>query len=196
MVSSKKNSLSVYGGKRIVVTGGGGYLATGLVHELSRVKCRIVRLYRNGGTVPPPFPAAQAQIEDICGNITDSSIWTELLEGADFVFHFAAQTSVYVADEDPYADMQVNFMPAFCMLEECRHKKYRPNIIFAGTATECGIPGIMAANEDHPDNPVTVYHVHKLMAEKYLLCYARNGIVKGGGGAVAPPPLPPPIPPA
>ena len=57
-------ALAVYEDKRILVTGGAGYIATGLVAALSAVPCHITRLCRSGGGIPIVFPNAAAKVED------------------------------------------------------------------------------------------------------------------------------------
>ncbi len=64
----------------------------------------------------------------------------QILEGVDIVYHLAAQTSVYVADKDPLTDLKINVLPMLNLLETCRDRKWRPIVIFSGTATEVGIP--------------------------------------------------------
>lgn len=51
--------------------------------------------------------------------------------------------------------------------------------MFSGTATEVGIPKSLPVNETQEDYPVTIYDLHKLMAENYLKYYSRQGIVQG-----------------
>ncbi|MBI2822486.1 MAG: NAD-dependent epimerase/dehydratase family protein [Acidobacteria bacterium] len=166
-----------YAGKRILITGGAGYLATSLVRLLQPAGCRIVRLGRPGASFPPV--EGTSEIEDRTGDIRQRAVWESVLEGIDAVFHFAAQTSVYKANEDPRADLQVNVTPMLHLLEACRRRERKTAILFAGTVTEVGIPARLPVDESHPDHPVTIYDVHKLAAETYLKCYARLGFVRG-----------------
>ena len=171
--------LAAYEDKHILVTGGAGYLAFGLAQALSIAPCHIIRSYRQGRTIPVGLPNAIARIEDVQGDVSDRQAWSDLLEGVDFVFHFAAQTSVHVANQDPLADLDVNVLPMLYLLETCRQKRYTPVVLFAGTVTQAGIPTSLPVDETHPDNPITVYDLHKLMAESYLEYYSGRGIVRG-----------------
>ncbi len=168
--------LSYYTGKRILVTGANGYLAANLIHLLKDINCTIVRLSRNSKLLPIN---GIANIMDIIGDIHAKEIWEQALEDIDIVYHFAAQTSVYVANENPLADLQSNVLPMLNLLESCRSKGMQPIIIFSGTVTEVGIPESLPVNETHGDYPVTVYDIHKLMAENYLKYYSQQGIVQG-----------------
>ncbi len=166
-----------YRGKRLLVTGASGFLATNLVAALKNVDCHIRRLSRPGSLLTGMQGAAG--IEDMIGDIADSKTWERALEGIDIIFHFAAQTSVYAANEDPRADLMANVVPMIEMLDVCRKRNLRPTVLFAGTVTEAGIPSRLPVDESHPDNPVTIYDLHKLMAENYLKYFVGQGTLQG-----------------
>ncbi len=164
-------------GRRILITGGAGYVATSVVKALKNSDCRIVRLDRPGVSFVPVTGAAQ--IEDRFADIREHNVWDSLLADVDIVFHFAAQTSVYVANDDPHADLSMNVLPMLSLLETCRKKKFRPAVLFSGTATEVGFPASLPVDETYPDNPITIYDLHKWMAENYLKHYVREEHVRG-----------------
>src|SRR3989304_3939585 len=97
------------GGKRILVTGGAGYIATSLIHLLQEVDCHILRLALAGAQFIPM--KGRAQIEDVTGDVRERATWEKVLVDMDLVFHFAAQTSAYVANEDPLEDLKRNVVP-------------------------------------------------------------------------------------
>lgn len=178
ILNSNPKSLSdQYKGRRILITGGKGFLGTNLVDLLKDIDCHIVRLGRSGGIFEPVDGAVR--LEDVTGDIRERMTWERVLEGVNMVFHFAAQTSVYVANENPSADLNINVVPMLYLLEICQEKGWRPTILFSGTVTEAGIPESLPVDETHPDIPVTIYDLHKLMAEKYLKYYTSQGIVHG-----------------
>ncbi len=164
-------------GKRILVTGASGYLATNIVCSLKNISCTIIRLTRDSNRLLPV--KGMADIADITGDICRKEIWNRALQNVDIVYHFAAQTSAYLAAEDPVGDFKSNVLPMLNLLEVCKKKDERPTIIFSGTVTEVGMPVSLPVNETHKDQPVTIYDLHKLMAENYLKYYTRQGIVHG-----------------
>lgn len=168
--------IEFYQDKRILVTGGSGFLATNLVEALKDTKCFIRRLSRGARF---PVHAGAARIEDMKADIAEEATWERALDGIDIVFHFAAQTGVSTANEDPVADFGANVLPMLRMLEACRKKNLHPVALFSGTVTEAGITDRIPVDENIPDNPVTVYDLHKLMAENYLKYYVRKGMVRG-----------------
>jgi UDP-glucose 4-epimerase len=164
-------------GKGILITGGAGYLGSNLVSLLKDTDCRIIRLDRQEACREPVMGAAQ--VSDVCGDVGNPAVWEQYLEGIDFIFHFAAQTSTYVANDDPVVDQAINVMPMMHLLEACRRRGTRPTVCFSSTVTVAGIPERLPVDESHPDHPLTVYDLHKQMAELYLRWYAEQGIVRG-----------------
>jgi nucleoside-diphosphate-sugar epimerase len=142
-------------GKRILVSGASGYLAFNLIRALSGADCTIVRLSRRNRL---PIVSGMADIIDITADIREKKTWDQIMEGVHVVFHFAAQTSVYKAEEDPRTDLESNVIPMLHLLETCRSMGKHAKVIFSGTVTEAGI---------------------KLAAENYLKHYARQSIVSG-----------------
>jgi UDP-glucose 4-epimerase len=161
----------------ILITGAAGYLATNLVAQLQNTDCRITRLDRLGAKFSRL--TSIAGLQDMEGDICDLAVWDAALSDVDVVFHFAAQTSVYVAEQNPHADLEINVLPMLHLLETCRKKGLHPTLLFSGTVTEVGLVVSLPVNESHPDHPITVYDLHKWMAENYLLYYARAGVVRG-----------------
>lgn len=168
--------ISHFRGKRILITGASGFIASNLIHLLKNMNCTIIRLSRKSklSTV-----SGMANIVDMTGDIRDSNIFERALEDVDIVYHLAAQTSLYLAEKNPLDDLELNVVPMLNLLETCRDRGWQPTIIFSGTVTEVGIPKSLPVNETHRDCPVSIYDMHKLMAENYLIHYARQGIVQG-----------------
>ena len=169
--------ITKYTNKTILITGGNGYLACNVIRALKSVECTILRLIRPGKEVMPIDGVCK--IVDLRGDLQSSNLWEETLSGVDIVYHFAAQTSTYIANADPVRDIQANVLPMVQLLETCKKKDWSPTICFAGSVTEMGIPHQVPVDESHPDFPVTIYDLHKQMAENYLKYYVSQGFVKG-----------------
>lgn len=86
-------------GKRILVTGAAGFIATAVVEMLAEVDCKLRLVSRR-----PPSAALGATVETVQADVRDGALWDVILRDVDCVLHFAAQTSLYVANSDPLAD--------------------------------------------------------------------------------------------
>jgi nucleoside-diphosphate-sugar epimerase len=163
-------------GATVLVTGAGGFLGTALVDRLAQAACTIRRVHRPGRPPDAPREQSAARFDDREGDIRDLQTWLDCVPGADIVLHLAAQTSSYVAADDPGADLTANVVPVLHLATACRRVGQRPQVVFAGTATQVGLTtSASPAGENLRDLPVTVYDVHKLMAEQYLEVFTREG---------------------
>src|SRR4051812_5968426 len=141
-------------GARILVTGASGFLASALASRLQSVQCTVVQATRPGRH-PAPLAGRENSIH-VTGDVSERSFWTRTLQSVDVVFHFAAQTSVYVADDNPPDDWRANVQPMLHLLETCREQNCRPAIVFAGSVTEVGLVDSLPVDETVRDRPVTV----------------------------------------
>ena len=176
-VTAAEPPMAAFAGRTIVITGGGGYIAAALLRCLSVTDCIVRRVVRRTSPIPA---GGIARIEDVIGDLGERSLWRDVVAGADVVVHLAAQTSTYVANADPAADLRVNVVPVVHLLEACRARGGPvPAVLLAGSATEVGLTTAVPVGVHEPDRPVTIYDLHKLVAEQYLEHYARLGIVRG-----------------
>ncbi len=167
-----------FNGKRLLITGSSGFLASGLISQVKEISCHL-RCVTRSSTAPAAMQGGRASFEHVSGDIRERAFWRKYLPDVNFVFHFAAQTSAYAADQKPVEDWEANVLPMVRLLETCREQAWRPGIYFAGSVTECGVPATLPVNEAHPDRPVTIYDWHKLLAESYLEHYVRLGWARG-----------------
>ncbi len=163
-------------GKTLAITGASGYIASRLIAALDPVVCHLLRVSRSA--LPAIEPACPT-VEDLIGDHRAPDLWQAVAAKADVIFHLASQTNVYDAADDPLADSWANVEPMIRLLEACRHSGRTVTVLFAGTGTQAGLPESLPVTEDHPDVPVTVYDLHKNMAEGYLKYYCRENWVTG-----------------
>jgi UDP-glucose 4-epimerase len=162
-------------GKTVAITGSAGFIGGRLVERLAGDACTIVRVAR---ATAPPLVNPAASVIDVVGDVSHRDVWDCIVD-ADVIVHLAAQTSNAVAAADPDLDFCANVTPMRHLLAACRERRRRPLVLFGGTATEAGVQRRMQLNEDAPDNPITIYDKHKLMAEQELKAAAANGDVRG-----------------
>ena len=162
---------TAYDGRRILVTGAGGYIAGVLIKALLARGSHVIRLSRR--ELPP-----QAGVVDVMGDPRLPATWTDPLLDADIVFHLAAETSTYAAAANPLASLEATVVSTLALIEGYRHAGRMPAVVMASTALVLGLTQNLPASDATPPQPVTVYDMHKLMAEMHLAQAARDGFVR------------------
>ena len=94
-----------------------------------------------------------------------------LVQGQDFLFNLAGQTSHLDSMQDPYTDLEINCRAQLSILEACR--KHNPGIklVFASTRQIYGKPDYLPVDERHPLHPVDVNGINKMAGEWYHILY-------------------------
>lgn len=94
-----------------------------------------------------------------------------LVQGQDYLFNLAGQTSHMDSMQDPQTDLEINVRAQLSILESCR--KYNPTvkIIFASTRQIYGKPDYLPVDEKHPLRPVDVNGINKMAGEWYHILY-------------------------
>lgn len=169
--------LDAYHGRTILITGGRGYIGSALSQFLSDVSCKLILLDQSPGDAWKP-DGQKAELLMLSGDVSEQKTWEVALPDVDYVFHLAAKEYFYRSDYDPELDLKNNAMPILRLLEVCRTQKYRPKIVFASSANLFGLADSLPVNEDNRDDPLTVWAVHKLAAERYFRIYAQQFGIK------------------
>lgn len=89
----------------------------------------------------------------------------------DAVVHFAASAYVGESQENPnkyFRNNVINTLNLFAAMEEANVGK----IVFSSTCATYGNPQYLPIDEKHPQNPINIYGLTKLIVEKALAGYA------------------------
>jgi UDP-glucose 4-epimerase len=161
-------------GKRVLITGGLGFIGSNLAHELVEMGSDVM-------LVDSLVPEYGGNLHNIAGiedrvrvNISDvrdqHSLW-ELVRGHDVLFNLAGQTSHLDSMEDPYTDLEINCRSQLSILEACRHQNREVRLVFASTRQIYGRPRYLPVDEDHPVAPIDLNGINKAGGESYHLLY-------------------------
>jgi len=94
-----------------------------------------------------------------------------LIQGKDYLFNLAGQTSHIDSMTDPYTDLAINAAAQLSILEACRHTNPHIKVVFASTRQLYGKPDYLPVDEKHPIRPVDVNGINKLAGEWYHILY-------------------------
>ena len=158
--------LSAYEGKRILVTGGRGYIGAKLSLALAGVNCELTLVDRS--TSNWSIPNGVAKVSLVNGDISKIETWNQILPNKDVVFHLAQQE---YSDCEPLIDWEVNALPTIYLCEVCRNKGWRPKVIFTSSVNLYGRTDNIKVNERSFDDLLVPWAIHKRVSESYLRCY-------------------------
>ncbi len=159
-------------GKRVVVTGGVGFIGSHLVERLAPSNDVVVLDNFVTGRLEN-LARARDRVEVVRGSILDSEVVARAFEGADVVFHLAALTSVPESIERPLPYLETNVAGTLHVLSEARSAGAR-RLVFAST---CAVYGRTSGSlgENTPPDPLSPYAVTKLASEHLLRVGSGNG---------------------
>jgi UDP-glucose 4-epimerase len=171
------NDMKSLAGKRVLITGGLGFLGSSLCHRLVRCGCRVTIV----DNLAPLYGGNRFNVREIerdirivLGDIRDEQILAPLVADADLIFHLAAQVSYIDSLSMPKEDLELNAGTTLELLELCRKTNRDAIILFASSRMVAGrIEGTTMA-EDITPKPLSLYGIHKLASEHYLRTYHDN----------------------
>jgi UDP-glucose 4-epimerase len=167
-----KQLLESISGKTIAVTGASGYIGSALVDALVKHSSKILRVSRQE-LVP------KSGTQTLRADISTPDCWLSIVENADLIFHLAGNTSVYTADGDPAESLNSTLLPINHLVGAARKLGRKPRIVYTSTATVYGLSEHFPIDESLEPDPITVYDLHKLFAERQLALATRQGLLKG-----------------
>jgi len=152
-------------GKRLVVTGGAGFIGSHLVERLARANEVIVLDNLSSGRLQN-LADVKGRVQVVRGSILNPRATKKAFAGADLAFHLAALTSVPESLENPTAYATTNLGGTISVLGAARDAKVE-RVVFASTcAVYGGNPPPLA--EDVPPDPLSPYAVTKLACEHFF----------------------------
>ncbi|HAJ05153.1 MAG TPA: hypothetical protein DCL76_01185 [Chloroflexi bacterium] len=161
--------------KRIVVTGGLGFIGSNLVHSLIEYGADLAIIDsldpRSGGDIAN-IHGIQDKIDLFSADICDFETVASVVQDADYVFHCAAHTSHPYSMRDPQLDVSVNCIGTLNVLEALRKLRPMARMVYVGTSTQIGPMIENPINEQHIVAPVDIYSANKAAAEYYCRIYA------------------------
>jgi nucleoside-diphosphate-sugar epimerase len=163
-----------YAGKKVLVTGGLGFIGSNLAIELARFGARVLVV----DSMIPAYGANPANLEPMSerirvnfSDVRDQHAMPYLLRRQDLVFSLAGQLSHLDSMRDPATDLDINCRSQLSLLENCRSLRPEAKIVFASTRQLYGRPRYLPVDENHPFHPVDVNGINKLAAERYYTLY-------------------------
>jgi UDP-glucose 4-epimerase len=163
-----------FAGARVLITGGLGFIGSNLAH-------RLVDLGAHVTLVDSLIPAYGGNLRNIYGiedrvrvniaDVRDEYSMNYLVQGQDYLFNLAGQTSHLDSMRDPYTDLEINCRSQLSILEACRKHNDQIKIVYASTRQIYGKPDYLPVDERHLLHPTDVNGINKMAGEWYHIVY-------------------------
>jgi len=168
--------LSSFRAKRVLITGGLGFIGSNLARALVEAGSEVVLV----DSLVPEYGGNLANVEGLQGavrinisDVRDEHSFRHLIRDQDILFNLAGQTSHLDSMVDPFTDLEINCRSQLSILEACRHHNPEVVVVFASTRQIYGRPQFLPVDEGHPIAPVDVNGIHKAAGEWYHLLYSQ-----------------------
>jgi len=155
-------------GKKVLVTGAGGFIGSHLAEELTRRGAStraMVRYVANGGRGHLDESLLAGDIEIYAGDVTDQSSITKAMEGIDIVFHLAALIDVPYSYEAPESYIRTNVLGTLKVLQAARAIGVQ-RLVQTSTSEVYGSALYVPMDENHPLRAQSPYAASKIGADK------------------------------
>lgn len=152
--------------KKIVVTGGLGFIGSHIVDELvDNNKVTIIDNFSSGKISNLKDPEHK-NLEIIKADINDVNL-NKILKGKDYVFHLAALASVPGSVADPLTYNQTNIDGTVKLLIAAKEENIK-KVVFSSSSAIYGENPNMPLKESEPYMPLSPYASQKASCELYL----------------------------
>lgn len=162
--------MSILPSKRVLVTGGAGFIGSELVTQLAAKQYSVIVVDNlvNGKRAN----LAHLDPEQVClvkADIRDRDTMAQLLRNVDIVYHLAC-LGVRHSLHDPFENHDVNASGTLGLLDLARRAGV-PRFVYVSSSEVYGTARWAPMTEEHPTFPMTVYGSGKLAGECYTRAY-------------------------
>lgn len=161
-------------GRKVLITGGLGFIGSNVAKRLAGQGADVLIV----DSLIPEYGGNLFNTNELkdkvrinISDVRDEYSMRYLVQGVDYLFNLAGQTSHLDSMNDPYTDLEINCRAQLSILEACR--KYNPGIriVFSSTRQLYGKPDYLPVDENHLLRPVDVNGINKMAGEWYHILY-------------------------
>jgi UDP-glucose 4-epimerase len=168
--------MGTFGGKRILITGGLGFIGSNLAHRLVAEGARVTlcdAMIEGYGGNPENIREIRDRVTVDFSDVRDAAAMERLVAGQNVVFHLAAQVSHVMSLSNPYPDIDINIKGTAVLLEACRKRNPEALLVRSGTRGQYGPAVKLPVSEETPSDPRGIYEISQLSAEMICRTYTR-----------------------
>jgi UDP-glucose 4-epimerase len=166
--------LEFYRGRRVMVTGGLGFIGSNLARRLVDLGADVLlvdSLIDDYGGNLFNIDGIADRVRVNVADVRQQSTMNYLVRDRAVIFNLAGQVSHIDSMRDPYTDLEINCRSQLTVLEACRNHNSSVKVVFAGTRQVYGRPDSLPVSESHLVRPTDVNGINKAAGEYYHLVY-------------------------
>lgn len=156
-------------GKRVLVTGGAGFVGSKIVERLLAEGAAVTILDDFFTGQERNLPSSGASYRLVKGTVCDADLVERCVKEADLVVHAAAR-NIIVSTKNPREDFETNIGGTLNVLMAIRQHPVE-RVVYTSSTSVYGNPLHLPINEDEGVSPLTPYAVSKLAGEHYCLAF-------------------------
>ncbi len=163
-----------YRGRRVMITGGLGFIGSNLAHLLTAAGARVLivdSLIDDYGGNLFNVDGIADKVRVNIADVRQQTTMNYLVREQEVIFNLAGQVSHIDSMQDPYTDLEINCRSQLALLEACRRFNPAVKVVFAGTRQVYGRPDTLPVSESHLVRPTDVNGINKAAGEYYHLVY-------------------------
>ncbi len=170
--------MSEWNGRRVLVTGAGGFIGSQLTEALARGGASVRAFVRynsrgDSGLLRQLPDDIGRELDVVAGDLRDPAAVAGAVAGVEIVFHLGAIISIPYSYKHPYETAETNFMGTLNVLEACRaHGVGR--LVHTSTSEVYGTAQFTPMDESHPLQGQSPYSASKIGADKLVESYYRS----------------------
>jgi UDP-glucose 4-epimerase len=170
--------ISDFRNRKVLVTGGLGFIGSNLALRLVRAGARVVIVdseVAGCGASRHNIAGAEGELRLIVADVGDAAALRCEIRGCSVIFNLAGEISHIESMRNPARDAALNAMSQLRFLEECARQEPGVRVVYASTRQIYGVPQYLPVDESHPIQPVDFNGVHKYAATAYHLLWSDMG---------------------
>ncbi len=170
--------MSEWSGKRVLVTGAGGFIGSQLVESLVLAGADVRAFVRynsrgDAGLLRQLSTGVIRELDVVAGDLRDTAAIDRAVRGVEFVFHLGAIISIPYSYKHPMETAETNFMGTLNVLMAClTHDVER--LIHTSTSEVYGTAQFTPMDESHPLQGQSPYSASKIGADKLVESFYRS----------------------
>jgi len=163
--------------RKVLITGGLGFIGSNLALRLARAGARVTladaMIEGHGGNIFNIAPVRDSVAVSF-SDVRDENVMNHLVQSQEYVFHLAGQNDHILSLSNPFPDIDINIKGSAVVLEACRKHNPKARIVYTGTRGEYGSAAVLPVKETAPINPKGIYELSNLAAQKLFKIYHDN----------------------